>query len=188
MTTENLERSFRDARAVVATISPDQFDQPTPCQSWTVRDVLDHMIGGSYHFADAVNNGKAAPPSEGEDFTSGDFLARYDEGIKQAVAAFGAPGALDKTLELHFGPLPAAAFMGIATTDAFVHAWDLARATGQSTDLDPEFAAQLLEGSKMFIQPGFRGPDTERPFGAEQPAPSGSCPADALAAFLGRTL
>src|SRR5437016_3788978 len=68
------------------------------------------------------------------------MLASYDDGISQAVAAFGAPGAQEKVITLPFGALPGSVFMGIATTDAFTHGWDLAKATGQSTDIDPELA------------------------------------------------
>ena len=110
---------------------------------------------------------------------------RLDQ-IRQAIEAFGRTGALEKMITLPFGTLPGAAYLGIATTDAFTHGWDLARATGQSTDLDPALAAQLLEGSRAFIQPAFRGDDGKAPFGAEQPAPPNATNADALAAFLGR--
>jgi uncharacterized protein (TIGR03086 family) len=74
----------------------------------------------------------------------------------------------------------------LRTTDVLTHAWDIAKATGQSTDLDPELAAEALEASRMRIQPAFRGPG--RPFAAEQPAPEGAPVADQLAAFLGRTV
>ena len=84
--------------------------------------------------------------------------------------------------------MPASAFMGLATTDTFTHGWDLAKATGQSTDIDPQLAEQLLAGSKMAIQEAFRGPDGKAPFGAEQQAPAGATKADELAAFLGRTM
>lgn len=187
MSTENLERAFSDTRAVLANVTPDQLDNPTPCQSWQVRELINHVVGGSFWFAGTVNNGVAPAVAE-TDYTAGDMVATYDDGIKQAVAAFGAPGALDKTVDLPFGTLPCAAYMGIATTDAFMHGWDLAKATGQPTDLDPELAAQLLEGARMFIQPAFRGEDGKLPFGPEQPVPANGSNADALAAFLGRKI
>lgn len=185
MSTETLERAFADARAILANIKPEQLSAPTPCQSWQVRDVINHVIGVSFFAADAMNMGTATSPSDA-DFSSGDMLASYDDGIGQAVAAFGAPGAQEKVITLPFGTLPGSVFMGIATTDAFVHGWDLARATGQSTDIDPELAAQLLEGARMFVQPAFRGEDGEAPFGPEQPASADASMADQLAAFLGR--
>jgi uncharacterized protein (TIGR03086 family) len=186
MSTENLERAFASTRSVLARVTPDQLSNPTPCQSWQVRDLINHFVGVSYWFGDTVNTG-VAPQLQDIDYTGGDMVATYDTGIEQAVTAFAAPGALDKIVELPFGKLPGSVYIGIATTDAFTHGWDLARAIGQSTDLDPELAAELLEGARAFIQPAFRGEDTKSPFGAEQAVPADATHADALAAFLGRT-
>jgi uncharacterized protein (TIGR03086 family) len=89
-------------------------------------------------------------------------------------------------LRLPFAELPGAVFVNIATTDTFTHGWDLARATGQSTDLDPELAATLLEFARAFLSDALRGSDGTAPFGAQVEAPPGASPADELAAFLGR--
>lgn len=185
MTTQNLERAFASTRSVLANVTPDQLSNATPCQSWQVRELINHFVGVSGWFAVTVNEGVAPPPPE-TDFTAGDMVATYDEGIAQAVDAFGRPGALDKMLTLPFGEIPGALYLGIATTDAFTHGWDLARATGQSTDLDPELAEELLVGARLFVQPAFRGADGERPFGLEQQPPPNATNADTLAAFLGR--
>lgn len=189
MTTENLERAFSIARGVLANVTPDQYDLPTPCASWDVRRLLSHYVGASHWFAMCVNAGEAPEDdtTESVDYTQGDLLASYDAGIKASVEAFGAPGAQEKMVKLPFGEMPGGVFMGIATNDVFTHAWDLARATGQSTDLDPEFAAQLTDGARMFVQDAFRGPDgSGAPFGAEQTPPDGASAADRHAAFLGR--
>jgi len=80
--------------------------------------------------------------------------------------------------------LPGAAFIGLRTSDVFTHAWDLAKATGQPTDIDPELATEALKAAQERISPAFRGPG--RPFGEQQPCPDGRSKADELAAFLGR--
>ena len=187
MTTENLERAYAVARGVVANVKADQLDDPTPCVSWHVRDLLNHMIGGTFWAATAVTNGNSdVVESLTTDYSERNLVAVYDAGIAESVAAFAA--AQDRAVTLPFGTLPVPVFQAIITTDALVHAWDLARATGQATDLDPELAGELLEGAKTRIQPAFRGDDGKAPFGAEQPAPPNASNADALAAFLGRTL
>jgi len=186
MATENLQRAFADTRAVIANIKTDQLDDPTPCASWKVRDIMNHVIGGSFYFAECASTGKGPGGAADVDVTTGDFVATYDEGIAKALTAFGAPGVLDGMVELPFGTLPMMAWLGISTTDTFTHGWDLASATGQSTDIDPDLAVQLLEGAKQFIQPAFRGEDTKTPFGPEQTAPPNASEADKLAAFLGR--
>ena len=142
--TEMLERAFASTRSVLVNVTPDQLDLPTPCASWDVRALVNHIVGGPFYFAASVNDGKSPTTRDPVDFTAGDPVASFDDGIKAAVAAFRCPGAFERMITLPFGTLPGSVFINIASTDAFSHGWDLARATGQSTDLDPEIAAQLL--------------------------------------------
>lgn len=185
MATEGLQQAMAATRAVLANVTPDQYESASPCESWNVRALVNHIVGGTHYFAKSVENGKAPTDAPDTDFTQGDVLANYDEGIAATVAAFNAPGALEKMIEMPFGTFPGAAFMGLATTDQFTHGWDLARATGQDTNIAPDLAAQLLVGAKASIPDQFRGPDGQAPFGAAQTAEGGSN-ADELAAFLGR--
>ena len=187
MTTEALEQAFASTRTVLANVRPEDYDKPSPCESWDVRAVVNHIVEGAHYFAATVEGRPSAGnPGQPDDHTAGDVLADYDAGVAATIAAFQAPGAQEKILNLPFGDLPGSIFMGIATTDAFVHGWDAAKATGQSTDLAPELAAQLLEGARLAFGEGVRGPDGQAPFGPEQPAPDGATNADRLAAFLGR--
>lgn len=184
MVTENLSRAFASTRAVIAAVTPDQLDQATPCQSWDVRALLNHIIGGAHWFGVTTETGESAP-NDDRDWTEGDMVASFDEGAARAVAAFDAPGAQEKIITLPFGQFPGAVYMGLATTDAFTHGWDLAKATGQSTDLDPELAGQLLESAALLVPDQFRG-DEPMPFGPRVEPPDGATAADQLAAFMGR--
>lgn len=165
-------------------MTKQQLGDDTPCAQWKVSDLVNHIVGGQ-HFFEASVKGE---PIEGEtDFSATDFVSAFDEGSERCLAAFRADGAMDKMLTLPWGQMKGSAFAGLAATDTFTHGWDLARATGQSTDLAPGLAATLLAGSKQAIAPAFRNPEGN-PFGAEQTAPAGSSKADQLAAFLGRTV
>ena len=187
MATETLDRAFGVAKQVLRGVQPDQLDLPTPCAAWNVRAVVNHLVGGSFWFAATTEAGHVSEGDEAPDFAAGDYAASYEDGTQRALAAFGAPGALEKTVKLPFGEFPGAGFMGIATVDTFAHAWDLAKATGQSTDLDPELAVQLLEQTKVTLPDAFRG-DEPKPFRLPQQAGADACAADQLAAFLGRTV
>ena len=85
MTTENLERAFASTRSVLANLTTDQLTNATPCQSWQVRDLVNHIIGTTFWFAGAVNTG-TAPPIEEIDFTTGNMVLTYDDGLGRAVA------------------------------------------------------------------------------------------------------
>lgn len=188
MATETLARAFAMTRGILANVTPHDYGRPSPCASWDVRAVANHIAEGANWFALCVNAG-AAPdpdPTHGVDYAAGDLMAAYDQGVEATLAAFGAPGAQEKLIKLPFGELPGAMFMGIATNDVFTHGWDLAKATGQPTDLDPEIAAQLMPIVQGFVGDGLRGPDGVAPFGPAVEAPPSASAADTLAAFLGR--
>lgn len=186
VSTQPLQQAIQSTRAVLAGVQAGQLGDATPCASWTVRELINHIVGAQHFFTAGVTG---APPAAGEtDYAAGDFVAEFDKAAAIAMEAFSGEGVMQRMLTLPFGQMPGAALVGLAATDTFVHGWDLAKATGQSTDLDPALAGSLLGAAKMMIQPGFRGADGAAPFGAEQTAPEGASAADQLAAFLGRTV
>ena len=89
---------------------------------------------------------------------------------------------------MDLGEFSGAALLGLAATEQFTHGWDLARAIGQHTDLDPEFAAGLLAQARFAVTDAYRGADGVALFGPAMQAPAGASPADQLAAFLGRSV
>jgi uncharacterized protein (TIGR03086 family) len=185
MGTELLSRGFASTGKVLAGVSADQLDATTPCASWTVRELINHIVGGTNYFAVTAETG-TAPSGEAPDFSTGDYVSEFKEGAARAVQAFEADGAMEKSMKLPFAELPGSAFVNIATVDTFTHGWDLARATGQPTDLDPELASNLLSIAQGFLPDALRGPDGQAPFGPKVEPAAAACPADQLAAFLGR--
>jgi uncharacterized protein (TIGR03086 family) len=189
MTVDTLRRAVAATEPVLANVTSAQLDRSTPCASWDVRALVNHLVGSTHWFAATVETGAAPASDHGEfqsDITSGDITAAYREGSQAALAAFGAPGALDKTLTLPFGDMPANAFLMMAALDQLQHGWDIAIATGQPTDLDPDLAQALLEFATAAVPDTFRGRDGVAPFGPEVPADPDASPNDRLAAFLGR--
>lgn len=185
MSTAPLAQAQDVARGVLANVSADQLDLDTPCKDWKVRDLIDHMVGAQHWARCGVQGAEMTETGAGS--ADGDFADAFDSAASAALAAFDEDGALGRTVNPGFGDMPAPALMGLATTDTFTHAWDLAKATGQDTDLAPELASALLAQSRQSIQPAFRSEEGSI-FGFEQDAPEGASPADQLAAFLGRSV
>ncbi|HUZ09127.1 MAG TPA: TIGR03086 family metal-binding protein [Acidimicrobiales bacterium] len=163
---------------VLAGVRPEQLGVSSPCAGWDAKAVIDHVLGGNQRVQQFAGREADALPD--------DLVAAHAVSAQGAQETFGAPDGMTRTFELPFGSLPGAAFIGLRTTDVFTHAWDLAKATGQSTDLDPELAGVLLEAARQRISAEFRGEG--RAFGEEQTCPDGRCAADQLAAFLGRAV
>lgn len=184
MSTRPLQQVNASTRSVLADVTSDQMQNPTPCASWDVAGLINHLVGAQHFFAAGI---KGQPPIGADsDFAAGDYLAAYDEATAALVACFETDGVMQSTVKMPFGEMPAAAVMGLAMNDTFTHGWDLAKATGQSTDIAPELAAQILDQAKSSIREGFRGEEGSAPFGLERECPDGASAADQLAAFLGR--
>ena len=181
---EPLGRAFASTRTVLVQVQAGQMDAPTPCAAWDVRSLIEHFTGSARWAAAAIGGAEAAS----EDRPAVDLVAAYDQGISVALAAFGAEGALEKVITLPWGEFSGAALMWLAVNDQFVHGWDLARAIGHDTDLDPCLADELLVRGQAWITDAFRGPDGAGLFGPPVKAPAGVSPADRLAAFLGRSM
>jgi uncharacterized protein (TIGR03086 family) len=173
-----LDRTFAHAHDVVAGVRPDQYDDKTPCAEWTVRDLLEHMIG----VVDGL--GAAASGRAPEPFTlSGDPAAQMHAAATGAMVGWRTPGVLDRVVDAGPGPMPGRALASINLLDTATHTWDLATATGQPSALPDDVATAALGASRVIVD------DELRPgrFGPEVPAPAGATPTEALVAFLGRT-
>jgi uncharacterized protein (TIGR03086 family) len=186
MGADMLAQAFASTAGVLAEVEVQQLDGATPCASWRVRELINHIVVAATFAAVTAETGEAPAEGDQSDFCEGDFVTEFNRRAARAVKAFEAEGAMDKTMKLPFGELPGGVFVNIATIDTFTHGWDLARATGQPTDLDPELSVRLLAFARAFLSDDLRGPDGTAPFGAEAEAPAGAGPADQLAAFLGR--
>jgi uncharacterized protein (TIGR03086 family) len=182
MSTDSLSRAFASTRAVLAGIDPGRLDDPTPCRLWTVRQLINHAVTAPRAGVGVMRTGDWHVAED--DFASGDFVAAYDATAADALDAFGDPAALEKAVKLPFAEVTGSFLMMMVTTDQFTHGWDLAKATGQSTDLDPGLATELLE--RADIPDHLRGEEGKAPFGPRRQAPEGAPAADRLAAQLGR--
>ena len=185
MSTKPLEQAIASTRAVLAGVASEQMTADKPCAAWKVSDLINHVVGAQHFFTAGVTG--ASPAGSDTDFSAGDYMAAFDDASGSCIDAFRADGIMDKMVAMPFGEMPGSAVMGLAMTDTFTHGWDLAKATGQDTNLAPELAAGLLEQARMSIQPAFRSPEGSV-FGPEKEAPAGASNADQLAAFLGRTV
>jgi uncharacterized protein (TIGR03086 family) len=181
-----LERACRSTASVLELVRSADLDRPTPCASWNVRDVVNHIVGGTGFFAELAEKGAVTDRGDDADCTATDFSATFRREAERLVAAFRAEGAMTKPMKLPFGELPGSVCVWIAAGDIFTHGWDLAKATGQPTDLDSEIAARLLAQIEPILPDAMRGPDGAAAFGPRVEIGSSAPAADRLAAFEGR--
>src|SRR5947199_6732790 len=173
---------------VVDRIEPSQLANPSPCDAWTVRDVLNHVTGGAEMFAVCVRDGTVPDETLGAlmtgDNLGSDYRAAFHRAADHAEEAFAMPGAMERIVKLPFGEMPAAMALNIAIFDVTTHAWDLAKATGQSTALDPEVAGIAYEVAQTMLSDDMRNAGM---FGPAVTVPDDASMADRLAGLAGRT-
>lgn len=167
---------------------PDQLANPTPCSAWTVRDVINHVTGGSKMVATSLEKGSVPDDQLGQ-FLGGDNLGEdYKGSFKSAMqyvqSCYQAPGALEKIVTLPFGQMPGEAALTFGAFDVATHAADLARATGQDVG-DQDLYGEALAIGRQVLTSELRQPGV---FDAEQTAPAGAPITDQLLAFAGRRL
>jgi len=167
------KRAAEDFGRLVHSIRDDQWHLPTPCSEWDVRDLVQHL----------VNEEAWVPPlAEGRtiaevgDALDGDLLGddpkrAWDRASAAAVAAFLAPGVMQRTVHLSFGDFPGEEYAFQVTADLVVHGWDLARAIGGDERMDPALCELAYQGwlprADLLRNSGAVGPSPEVPDGAD---------------------
>jgi uncharacterized protein (TIGR03086 family) len=177
------DRALEATTSIVANVDASQFDMGTPCAEFDVRALLDHMIGGNYLFVAAATGEPPEPAPPTDDFVRGDALTPYRESADAVSKAWSDRSVLERAVHLPFGEVPGEVALGMHTVETIVHGWDLAQATGQPTDIDPELYAVAWQNAKD-IDDSLRGPG--RPFGPAMTAPAGATDTAQLMAWLGR--
>ncbi len=147
---ERHEQALDLFASLVVGVGDDQWDAPTPCSDWTVRDLVNHNAAENW-WASSLMDGRTV--EEVGDRYEGDVLgedpvAGFDASAVAARRAFEGPDALERTVHLSFGDVPGQVYLGQRTTDLLVHGWDLAVATGQDTDFDPDLARWAWEANE----------------------------------------
>lgn len=176
------DRAMAATADIVANITADQFGDPTPCEDFDVGALVNHLGAGNHRYV-AIARGQPADsvPLTGD--VVDDLLPSYRESAAAVSKAWADPALLKRPVCLPFGEVPGAVALGVHTVEAIVHGWDLATATGQPTELDPDLYPVAWEHSKT-VDDSFRGPG--RPFGPAVEPPPDASDTDRLMAWLGR--
>ena len=173
---------------VIDNVGAAQLTNPTLCTEWTVKDLINHMVGGATMFAISAEQGSV--PDEvlgqlmGGDNVGADPKGAWARASTRAMAAFESPGAMEKIVKLPFGEMPAGVALNIAIFDVATHAVDVARATGQRVS-DTETLEGALAIGRQMVGPELRVPGV---FGPEQSSSDTASAEDRLLAFAGRKI
>ncbi|MFJ7778929.1 TIGR03086 family metal-binding protein [Streptomyces yangpuensis] len=169
----------------VRDIKNGQWDAPTPCTEWTVRDLVNHVTGEQLWIPPLITEGRTV--EEVGDAFSGDVLgddpvAAWDRASGAAHAAFAASGALERTVQLSYGPARGSAYCSELTADCVVHTWDLCRGIGA----DDRLPDTLVEFSIKEVMPYADGLAASGMYAEPVEVPAGADAQTRLLAMVGR--
>ncbi len=180
-----LARALDQVADLVAGTRLDQAELRTPCRSWTVRQLVDHLISDLGNFAAAVRGEK---PDWGgtAGVADGHWVAALATARRSLDEAWNAAD-LDAPVATMTGEAPLISRADQQIAELGIHAWDLARATGQKEELNPEVAEYGLRWATQNLAAQFRGTEAEgKSFGPEVPVPADAPPYERLAGWFGR--
>ncbi|TMK85009.1 MAG: hypothetical protein E6G44_08465 [Actinobacteria bacterium] len=161
---DRLARAIDQAGNAISGIRPQQATLPTPCRSWDVRELVNHLVHDLQQFTAMAAGGRYE--KDESDVIGEDWLG---------------------AIHLPFGDVPATWSVGQQVADIVVHGWDIAKATGQPTELDPDLGRVSLEWGRENLKPQFRGDeDSGKVFGPEVAVPEDATVYEQLAGWFGR--
>ena len=150
-----------------------------------VHAMVNHVVQDLRQFT--ARAGGQEWEQDDSDVVGDDWAGAYHRAAEELLAAWRREGALERMVKLPFGEVPAVWQVGQQITDLAVHGWDLATATGQPTDLDPEVGQLALDWGRENLKPQFRGDEADgHAFGTEIPVAEDALLYDRLAGFFGR--
>jgi len=117
-----------DLAAALTAIEEYHWALATPCADWSLRDLVDHVIGGNWYTSqilagDASEDALTATIARfGGEPVSG---ATAVESAIDQLEAFSSPGALDRWWDHVAGELTGRQILGLRLHDLIVHTWDI---------------------------------------------------------------
>jgi uncharacterized protein (TIGR03086 family) len=183
-----LARALDATGLLVSGIGNDQWEQPTVCAEWNVRDLVNHLVGGNQLFV-GILRGEPLPYADqvkalrGVDYLGDDPAAAYRKGARALQDVFSQPHVLEQTFSSAIGVVPGLAMLHLRVTELLVHGWDIAQATGQPAQLPTDLAELELRFTQAKLSDV---PAGRTPFGPPQPVADDAPAIDRLVALLGR--
>src|SRR4051812_7297953 len=134
---DRITRQFTDrVRAVPA----GAWDNPSPCEGWTARDVVGHLTEWIPGFFGAQGVQFPEVPS-----VQDDPVAAWETVQATIAQTLADREVASQPVETPFSTQSLAETVDmIVTGDVFTHTWDLARATGQDETLDRDQLQRMV--------------------------------------------
>jgi uncharacterized protein (TIGR03086 family) len=155
----DLEPAAQRLCDLVTNVPNDALDNPTPC-GYSVGTLLDHLATFAIVFTEAANKDVARtmpPPAPDARRLDADWRTAIPRDLRGLADAWSHPEAWTGTTKIRGMEFPGEAAGTIALDEVILHSWDLARATGQAYDPDPQWLDALMGFLNHMAEPGMIG-------------------------------
>ncbi|MFJ7246594.1 TIGR03086 family metal-binding protein [Kitasatospora sp. NPDC098652] len=170
---------------LVGAVAPADLDRPTPCEEYTLRQLLNHVVGGVHRFAYMGEGGHAQDVVAAvEDPSDDGWAAALDRARTRVTAAWSDDAKLGRPTFAPWGEVPGAIAVGGYVMELVTHSWDIATALDNGFALDDDLARTALAVAELVLPPESRVAGT--PFGPVQPVADDADVHARLAAWMGR--
>ena len=137
----DLRPAAHEMARLVNGVRDDQLGDPTPCPSYALGDLLQHVRGLAEAFTLAARKeqppGGSKPPPPGDASRLPDDWRGETAGwLDRLVDAWADPAAWEGTTWIAGFEAPSSAVGITAANELVAHGWDVARASGQRLSLD----------------------------------------------------
>ena len=164
----------------IAGVPADGWDAQTPCEDWKARDIVRHLVETSGMFLGFIDEELPDGPPVDED-PLGAFATARDA----VQSALDDPSRAQQEYDGMFGKSTFEQGTDqFLCADLVIHAWDLARATGQDETMPPEEVERIHRALEPMDEQ-MRGPGA---FGPKIDPPADADAQTKLLCFLGRTV
>jgi uncharacterized protein (TIGR03086 family) len=135
--------------ALLSSIDDGRLSGATPCEEYTVAQLLNHMLGLCLAFTSAAEGERGphtdTPPGMPETTLEPGWRPLLEARLETLAEAWSRPAAWEGDATAGGVTFPAAIMGLVALNEVAIHGWDLARATGQHYELDGATLETLLE-------------------------------------------
>ncbi|WP_028925987.1 TIGR03086 family metal-binding protein [Pseudonocardia acaciae] len=138
--------ALADFDRLVRAVPGDRWDAPTPCDEWSVRDLVGHLVGEQLWVPSLLAGRTIAEVGDrfDGDQLGDDPAAAWRSAADAARRAWLEPGVVARTVHLSYGTDSATNYGWQMTLDLAVHGWDLATGIGVGHRIPDELAGDLL--------------------------------------------
>lgn len=150
-------RALQQTADVMGRVTAEQLRLPTPCTEYDVEQLMRHVVMGVRRAAVIGEGGDPMAVGPADDVAPGELPAAYRQAADRAVRAWSPDERLDAMVPVPWGTIPGRGAVMSYAMEVTIHGWDLARATGQPTEMDPQIAATVLAAAHEFLPAEPRG-------------------------------